>query len=89
MRNIVLSGAVLAAVVFFGAAPAGAGSPSRQYPNCDALLKAFPNGVAESSQAAQRAVADRKRRPAVNPKVYRENTARDGDRDRVACEQFA
>jgi hypothetical protein len=65
-----------------------AAAPMKRYPSCAALLKDFPAGVAETKRAADRAVKVGQRRPAVRPKVYRDNSRRlDRNGDGVVCEQ--
>ena len=59
------------------------------YSNCSELLKDYPNGVAKSPRAANLAVENGNKRPAVSRKVYKENVKSDRDRDEVACEQSA
>jgi predicted porin len=56
------------------------------YGSCDQLHRTYKNGVAKSDAAADRQQRTDHYRPAVRPKVYRANTARDADKDGTACE---
>jgi hypothetical protein len=88
MRRIfalVIAGALLATMTVGTASAA----PMKRYPNCAALLKAYPAGVAKDRRSAVAAVKDGQRRPAVRPKVYRDNARLDRDKDGTACEQPA
>ena len=68
-----------------------ASSPSRTvkvYPNCDALNVDYPHGVGrpgahDSTSSAKGPVTDF----TVDQAVYEANTARDGDKDGIACER--
>lgn len=87
MRKVVIA-VVAAAVVGFLYPVSSYAAPMTRYSNCAALLKDFPNGVANNKRSASRAVAVGNRRPAVRPRIYRENASRlDRDRDGVACQQ--
>ena len=56
------------------------------YANCDAMHRTFEHGVAKSKRAADKQVRDGYGRPAVKPKVYRQNSESDADNDGTACE---
>ena len=86
----VLAGVITVVVLLPIFPVAASAAPMTRYSNCAALLKDYPNGVANNKRSAARAVAVGKRRPAVRPKIYRENASRlDRDRDGVACQQSA
>jgi len=63
-------------------------APTQKYASCEKLLKAYPNGVAQSSRAAKQAKDNGFATPKVYKKIYSENSKRlDRDRDGVICEQ--
>jgi len=87
---VAVSGAVVFAVV---GAPVGAVAPTARYGSCEDLLQDWPNGVAQSKNAAARAVREGFYRPASSAKarkVYRAHSSNlDRDDDGTACEQTA
>ena len=87
MRSVGIIFSLLIALALLGSPPATAIESTKRYPNCAALLKDYPTGVAKNRRAARRAERLGNERPAVNRSVYRQNRGRDGDRDKVACEQ--
>jgi hypothetical protein len=87
MRSVGILSALLLALALLGSPPATAIESAKRYPNCTALLKDYPTGVAKNRKAANRAVRAGNRRPAVNRSVYRQNRKSDRDKDKVACEQ--
>ena len=64
------------------AAPASAAT---KYPNCAALQKQYPYGVAKSATAAKTATG-LTGKPKVSAALYKANASKDRDRDGVACE---
>lgn len=86
MRRFVLLG-VVGAVAVGLAAPASAAPVAREYPNCSAMYRDYPSGVAKSASAARAAAQSGKRLPTVSRAVYRLNTKSDRDHDGVACER--
>jgi len=87
MRSVGIFSSLLIALALLGAPPATAIESAKRYPNCAALLKDYPTGVAKNRKAANRAVRAGNKRPAVNRSVYRQNRKSDRDKDKVACEQ--
>ena len=84
--------AVVAVVGVLGGAltvPAAAVNPSAvKFANCAALLEEYPNGVAKSRKARNKAVREGFARPKVSKSLYTANGARlDRDKDGVMCEQ--
>ena len=87
MRSIGILTSLLLALALLGSPPATAIESAKRYPNCAALLKDYPTGVAKNRKAANRAVRAGNKRPAVNRSVYRQNRKSDRDKDKVACAQ--
>ena len=87
MRSVGMLSSLLLALTPLGSPPATATESTKRYPNCTALLKDYPTGVAKNRRAARRAERLGNERPSVNRSVCRQNRGRDGDRDKVACEQ--
>lgn len=56
-----------------------------KYPNCAALQKQYPHGVAKSVAAAKTATG-LTGNPKVSAALYKANASKDRDRDGVACE---
>jgi len=86
--------ATLAPVAAFAAAPTTASVPSvvrpavTKYPNCAALNRKYPHGVGRKGAVDHvRGKTRPVRNFTVNTAVYNANTARDGDKDGVACEK--
>lgn len=78
----------LAVLVFTAATVAVSGTPANAarattFPNCTALHKVYPNGVAKPGYRAKPANI---RPPRVDAAIYRLNAKSDRDRDGVACE---
>ena len=70
-----------------GAAAASASSPKpKSYPNCTALNAVFRHGVARKG-AHDKTSGKPVTNFTVNAKVYTLNTARDRDKDGIACEK--
>lgn len=82
-KTALIAGALSASALTFVAAPAEAVT---DYRNCDAMHNDFPHGVARSDRAADRQVRTGHFRPAVRPRVYRQNRESDADHDGTACE---
>ena len=57
----------------------------KKFSNCAALNKVYPGGVAKSAKWVNKG-GKIKKVPVVNAKVYAENSARDRDKDGIACE---
>jgi hypothetical protein len=78
----------LCAPLIIATTPADAAAP--KYRSCDGLMKVWPNGVAKSKAASNKAVRDGYSRPPYGPRaraVYWENHANlDRDDDGTACE---
>jgi hypothetical protein len=97
------AGAVIAAaVVSFGITGIAAGpvpaEAAKTYPTCAKLLKDYPRGIAHPrarvSPTSGKIVwnktgttREKYKVSRVNRALYNANTARDRDKDRVACEQ--
>lgn len=79
------------AVSFTGISSATAvqpAAPAKKFASCEALLKKYPKGIAETKDAATRATDEGFATPRVNKAVYKANSARlDRDKDGVMCEQ--
>jgi hypothetical protein len=56
------------------------------YANCDQMHHHFKYGVARSKAAAARQARTGHYRPAVKPKIYRQNSESDSDNDGTTCE---
>lgn len=70
--------------------PSTADAATLHYSSCTKLHKKFPHGVAKSTKAANREVADGYGRPATSKKakkIYKANKSNlDRNHDGVACE---
>ena len=63
-------------------------STAANFSSCDRLLSQYPDGVAQSKAAANKAVRNGFAKPDVSASLYRTNASRlDRDRDGVMCEQ--
>jgi hypothetical protein len=88
-----VSGVVLSAMLALGAvaAPATVEAKVKHYANCKALNKAYPHGVGKPGAKDKVSGKYRPGRSVTtwtkNRAVYNANTARDGDKDGVACEK--
>ena len=90
MRVALPALAVIALGATVAPAPASAtASPAaREFPNCTALQRVYPGGVAVSAAAKNRTVrAGVTYAPRVSAALYRANAKSDRDRDGVACER--
>ncbi len=89
----VFAAACAAALALTTPAVAAAAAPAkkpvpRAYPNCAALKKVFPHGVARTgARDVVRGTAKPVTTFVVDAATYRLNVARDGDKDGVACEK--
>jgi Excalibur calcium-binding domain len=85
-----LAGATAALIV---ASPAGAGveratATAKTYPNCEALNRVYPHGVGRiGARDRVRGSSDPVRNFKRSNLLYRQNSARDRDKDGVACEK--
>ena len=87
-KALVVTITSLLAVTGTAAPVAATGTTAKKYANCDALLKAYPNGVAKSPKARRTAVREGFAKPEVSKTLYKANGARlDRDKDGVMCEQ--
>jgi hypothetical protein len=59
---------------------------TKKYANCTALRKVYPGGVAKSSKAINKG-GKTKYKPKVSAKLYEANSAKDRDKDGIACEK--
>jgi hypothetical protein len=66
---------------------ASAAPKAKRYANCKALNKVYPHGVARTSAARDKTRGVRVTSFKVSKAVYDLNTARDGDKDKIACER--
>ncbi len=57
----------------------------KKFSNCAALNKVYPGGVAKSKNWVNKG-GKIQNTPAVNAKVYAENSSKDRDKDGIACE---
>jgi hypothetical protein len=87
-KTAVIAGALTASALTFTPASAGAApaEAARVFRNCDHMHRTFEHGVARSDRAARRQVRSGHFRPAVRPRVYRQNRDKDADNDGTACE---
>jgi hypothetical protein len=75
------------------AGPAGAGveratATAKTYPNCEALNRVYPHGVGRvGARDRVRGSRDPVRNFKRSNLLYRQNSARDRDKDGVACEK--
>ena len=58
---------------------------AKVFPNCKAVDKTYPHGIAKNAHAATHA-SGLTGRPFVSAKLYRQNSTKDRDKDGVACE---
>lgn len=85
MTKFVTSIGVIVSMVFaVMAAPATAATP-RKYENCTALKKDYPGGVALANGWKNKG-SKLKNTPVVNARVYKLNSSKDRDGDKIACE---
>jgi hypothetical protein len=88
MKRVLAFGAafLLLLVGQVGAALGSTDAASKTYPNCTALNKVYPHGVGRvgaRDHTSGTPVTNFKR----SNKLYRENRARDRDKDGIACEK--
>ena len=57
----------------------------KKFSNCAALNQMYPGGVAKSKNWVNKG-GKIQNAPAVNAKVYAENSSKDRDKDGIACE---
>ncbi len=77
-------------VAILGAVSADAASAApapKRYANCAALNKVYPHGVGRTAAARDKTSGVRVTNFRVSKAVYDLNTARDRDKDRIACEK--
>lgn len=88
IRTITLlaaSGSLALAVVTVGSTAAEA-VPAKKYSNCTKLNKDYPHGVGKPG-AKDKTSGTPVTNFTRNKKVYKQNTARDRDKDGIACEK--
>lgn len=73
-------------VVGAGSTAAQAAPAPRKYPNCTALNKVYPHGVARKG-AKDKTTGKRVTTFTVSDAVYKLNTHLDRDKDGIACEK--
>ena len=87
----VLAGVVtLGLVAMVGAISAEAASAApkpKRYANCKALNKDYPHGVGRTAAVRDKTSGVRVTSFKVSKAVYDLNTARDRDKDKIACEK--
>lgn len=59
---------------------------AKSYANCKALNKDYKGGIAKTSKVKNKG-GKTKYKPFVSKALYEANTARDRDKDLIACEQ--
>ncbi len=77
-------------VAMLGAVSAEAASAAptpKRYANCTALNKVYPHGVGRTAAARDKTSGVRVTNFKVSKAVYDLNTARDRDKDKIACEK--
>jgi Excalibur calcium-binding domain len=57
----------------------------KKFSNCAALNKVYPGGVAKAKNWVNKG-GKIQNTPAINAKVYAENSSKDRDKDGIACE---
>lgn len=78
----------LVAIVGVASADAASAAPKpKRYTNCKALNKVYPHGVARTAAARDKTSGVRVTKFKVSKAVYDLNTARDRDKDKIACEK--
>ena len=90
MRRV-LAGAIsvgLVAMLGTASAEVASAAPSpKKYVNCKALNKDYPHGVGRTAAARDKTSGVRVTNFKVYKAVYDLNTARDRDKDKIACEK--
>ena len=66
---------------------ASAAPEAKRYANCKALNKIYPHGVGRTAAARDKTKGVRVRNFKVSKALYNLNTARDRDKDKIACEK--
>lgn len=61
-------------------------SGAKAFPNCSAVQKVYPHGIAKSTAAARTATG-LKGTPKISASLYAANKSKDRDGDGVACEK--
>jgi Excalibur calcium-binding domain len=77
-------------VAILGAVSADTASASpkpKKYANCKALNKVYPHGVGRTAGARDKTSGQRVTNFKVSKAVYNLNTAKDRDKDKIACEK--
>jgi hypothetical protein len=85
VRGFAVAG-IAALFVTMVVAPAEAAPTPRAYKNCTELNKVYKGGVAKNAKVRNKGGKTRYK-PTVSAKVYSLNTARDRDKDGIACER--
>ncbi len=84
--SLVLSLALAASFSFDSLRLAEAAAKIKTYPNCTALNKDYPGGVARSSSVKNKG-GKTKYKPYVSKALYDANQRLDRDKDGIACER--
>ena len=90
MRRVlagVCSIGLMAIVGGVSAEAASAAPKATKYINCKAMNKVYPHGVGRTAAARDKTSGERVTNFRVNKAVYDLNTARDRDKDKIACEK--
>jgi Excalibur calcium-binding domain len=83
----VLSLGLVAIVSAASAETASAAPKPKKYANCKALNQVYPHGVGRTAAARDKTTGRRVTSFKVSQAVYDLNTARDRDKDKIACEK--
>ncbi len=78
MRRLILTALVGVMSLTVATATTASAAP-KSFPNCAALLKKYPKGIANSASMASATGAK------LDPKLYAKNIKLDKDKDGVAC----
>ena len=90
MRRVLAGVVTLGLVAIVGAVSAEAASAApkpKRYANCKALNKDYPHGVGRTAAVRDKTSGVRVTSFKVSKAVYDLNTARDRDKDKIACEK--
>ena len=82
-----ISVGLVAIVGAVSAETASAAPKPQKYANCKALNKVYPHGVGRTAAARDKTSSVRVTNFVVSKTVYDLNTARDRDKDKIACEK--
>lgn len=82
-----ISVGLVAIVGAVSAETASAAPTPKKYANCKALNKVYPHGVGRTAAARDKTSSVKVTNFVVSKTVYDLNTARDRDKDKIACEK--